>query len=177
MKKLNDLWFLHVSDFHITDPTGDVGFLRKGHYKDLIGGLATKILGTITTECIAGIVFSGDIIDKGGMSNLPHGTVVFEYLCKKLEVDKTRVVAIRGNHDFDWNVANNHSYPNAIEPVSKFFKKYGQILPDSQSPLGVLHKLQNKVFVLTLDSMLGAPSGHPGTPGKQTGNSACGRDS
>ena len=112
-----------------------------------------------------GIVFTGDLVNKAKLVNLPHAGDVLQHLCTRLALDRKRLIPCHGNHDFVLNVANTRRYAEAISPIEKFFKPFGNRVTDCQTPLGVLHEIETGVHVLTLDSLLDAPAGDAGKPG------------
>ena len=128
MDKKQPIRILHISDFHLN-----------GKYVDDAKTLLQNMLDAIekTNQQIDLVVFSGDMIDKGG-KDFSGGitealntfkTEVIDEICNKLKLSADRFVFTPGNHDVNTQKADNladegieNNYMTDESKVSTFIK-------------------------------------------------------
>lgn len=119
---------LHISDFHLSQ-----------HYIKDSQTLLTNLLDAIiaSSQQIDLVVFSGDMIDKGG-KDFEGGIaeafnkfkeIVIDFICEKLNISPDRFIFTPGNHDVNTVKANEledvgieSRYMNGEVQVSQFIK-------------------------------------------------------
>lgn len=119
---------LHISDFHLS-----------GNYIEEAKTLLDNLLDAImqSGQQIDLVIFSGDMIDKGGKDFVggideafnTFRSLVIDVICDKLKISADRFIFTPGNHDVNTAKANDledetieRRYMNGEEQVSQFIK-------------------------------------------------------
>jgi predicted MPP superfamily phosphohydrolase len=86
---------LHISDLHLTNVTGE-------HHEIMVSRMIDDVVGMGGDHPVDLIVFSGDLSAAGQPNEFSNAQVVlFDPLVTKLQLDRSRVVIVPGNHDID----------------------------------------------------------------------------
>lgn len=97
---MKDWSILHITDFHIDDPSSENEFLRDSFYDEYIKLLFDSILSNYKKK-IDLIIITGDFINEGKIINFDHAYKIIMLIAKKCEVPITKVIVCNGNHDLD----------------------------------------------------------------------------
>lgn len=105
---------LHLTDLHISNPTGINEALRKGYYKEYIYDLKASIEG----QDIDMIFVTGDIVDRCSFENYTHAGDVLRYLASELSVSIDKLFVCNGNHDVDRTTGSREEFDAFSESLS-----------------------------------------------------------
>lgn len=140
---------LHLTDWHLNNPSSIEEKLRIGFFRDYINGLYRKVRSS-NIDKIDLLICTGDFIDKGLVKNFEHAKNILIYIIEKFEIKSDSIFLNIGNHDvsvLDLNKGNKKDF----EKFEKFF---------SSSHVNIcsninyqLKKIDNEIFILKLDSI------------------------
>lgn len=87
---------LHITDLHVDDfESGSCELLRKANYKFYLYDL----IEICKEENVNSLFVTGDLINLGKEENAVHVREVLNYIIDKLNIKKSHVFIINGNHD------------------------------------------------------------------------------
>ena len=138
------LTFIHLSDIHFHKNSGD-------NY-DLDYDLRNEIIEDIKREVnalgsVSGILISGDIAFSGKQVEYKSAERFLFELCQLLQIPKTSIYCVPGNHDVDQDVIKeSHSLERAqsgIETSKKLDSEIAGYMRDPNSKTMMYSHIQN----------------------------------
>lgn len=141
---------LHITDFHIDNPTGDKENLREGFYQEFIDRFHSSVsqagLGKIDL-----LINTGDFVNIGKTENFDHAKQVLDYTINKFGVESSQVAVAIGNHDFKLKEPGTLAEKRA--PFLTFSDGYspGAFLGETQHSK-LFHNNELKVQILIIDN-------------------------
>lgn len=148
---------LHLTDFHIDNPSGDDEPLRDGFYRQYIKCFSQALNDYPDThnKSIDAIVITGDFVNGGiNKDNFSHAEKVIQHLCEKFNVQQERVFVCNGNHDIDRPLEFQSDFVGARRLYNDFAGKFGNGKRADESKRYSLVKTGFGVHVLLIDSTL-----------------------
>lgn len=147
---------LHLTDFHVADPSGTDEHLRKGFFEEYIEGLARALRAQLGIAPIDLVVITGDFVDRGAIHNFTHVEEVVKYLCEQVGVQRDSVLVCNGNHDLVRDEDKAGEYARARAAYSGFARRAGGQGEFHSDVRSRLVKVRDDVWGLTVDSTIGA---------------------
>ena len=150
----------HLTDMHIADPSSREEHLRTMFYAEYLEGICQCIKKVDNSSIpIDAIVLSGDIVDRGVVSNFDHAKHVVKTLAKQLNVNEESVFLCNGNHDI---VRDLELSGDILEARSKFYdfsrlfsrREGSEKISDRAEFIG--SNTAARIHFLSLDSTIGA---------------------
>lgn len=151
---------LHLTDFHISNPSGSEELLRQAHYDTYINELVESVETPINF-----IVVTGDMVDSSSDEsrskrgdNFAHSERILDFLSTKFNIDKKYVFLCPGNHDLLRDTELRGDLIGARSDFSVLSGNFGNQNPIWHTPdnRATLYQASNDVLVLILDSTVGA---------------------
>lgn len=157
---------LHLTDFHVAEPSAGMEHLREGFYREYIDDLAKALETHVDNvgKTIDAIVITGDFVDRGALCNFSHVEKIIEYLCSKLRISTKRVFVCNGNHDIDRDLEIATDIEGARKSFKQFRSSFGNELAVKENNRFSLVKTEFQTHMLMIDSTLGSSGvDRPGT--------------
>lgn len=162
---MNKGWsILHVTDFHISNPSGGIELLREANFEAYISSLTKSISEVVIDVAIDAVVVTGDMVDRGAVANFPHVKKVIEHIAKQLGISSDQIYLCPGNHDVPGALEKAGDTVGARAAYVELENCYGNRNALWKTDRARLCRLSGNVLVLILDSTLGAKGeNYPGT--------------
>jgi len=153
----------HVTDLHVSDPSGTHEHLRRSFFEEYLNPLADQIRAKADGP-VSVLVVTGDFVDKGDWGHRDHVRVVLDHFAARLDIPRSKVALCPGNHDLHREKDRAGSAAEARAGFESLAKEYMNGAAVKVSSRARLCRGASGLWCLMLDATLGSGGkNHPGT--------------
>jgi len=146
---------LHVTDFHISDPTEDRNPLNATLHRHYLRELARAVREELSaTPCC--IVATGDFVDRGHLQNFAHAEVVMRSLADAFDLKPSNIAVCIGNHDRCTELDASGKAGAARAEYVEFSRLFANGAAEAECLGAVLCQPADRLWCLMIDATTGS---------------------